>query len=86
MAATPAPVAPPAPARLVLTVSPPGPVRILFDGVSTSSTLPLSLDEVTPGTHTLSVLRDGYVAYNESMQVTSGEFKPVHVELVKAPN
>lgn len=72
--------------RVVLTVSPVGPVRVVFDGVSQPSNMPLSMDGVAAGTHTLSIKRDGYVSYDASIELTAGEFKPVHVELVKAKN
>lgn len=76
------PQAAPLPAIMALTTAPADEqTEIFFDGVKQQGGSPLTLEQISPGEHTVSVKRPGYQEREQRLSFSPGEFKPLHIAL-----
>lgn len=52
-------------------------IQILLDGQTIARNLPVSISGVREGHHRLEIVKDGYLAWSQNLQVTSGLVTPV---------
>lgn len=68
-------------AVMVLTITPADQLQIWVDGVAQEGSSPLSLESLDEGPHTLTIKREGYQEYDQTVTLKPGEFKPLHITL-----
>ncbi|AWV90322.1 serine/threonine-protein kinase [Bradymonas sediminis] len=68
-------------ATLVLSVSPPTGLQIKVDGVDQGSAAPITLLDLAPGEHTVEVSHPSYLPYTQTLELGSGAFKSLYVEM-----
>ncbi|NQE46538.1 hypothetical protein C5S31_11005 [ANME-1 cluster archaeon GoMg2] len=71
---------PPTTGAISIASSPSG-AAIELDGASTSYTTNVTIPDVSPGTHTIKLILNGYQDWSTNLSVTAGETSYVHVTL-----
>jgi len=57
--------------------------QVYLDGADTGRTTDTTLTEVSPGSHTVQLIKEGYEDYEESVSVTAGQTTPVNANLTQ---
>ena len=67
----------------MLIIAEPSAARVYLDGDLMGEQTPISLPKITPGSHEVEIVLDGYQIYHATIEVSSGKSSMVSAKLVK---